>query len=472
MKRIVVATLVLVLSMAGCAGKSATNENPTASGGSAAASESAVKEQTGSGAKCSEDSIEKTEVPYILEKVENHTVGLEMTELTYSSEMVRGDDGSYYYFREKGNASGGKRKKKLVFYRDKQIKVCEIEKPKGEVYRFTKYKDCIYLEMLRENDSWLAALHIESGKLRYVQKWTLDFPFIIFYKNSYYGITEDNQIIRYDLNGKQMVKFFLKKKESEDGPPDVFTEKQTAFQKIIDDKIYYTVYMPGPGGETAIIRRNLDGSGKEVLFRYTRGEEERLYLRRLSQNVMTIYHNYIYILDVYSTYGSFYRIPLHGGNIEKITARSVGTFELKGKNIFFQENTDDEKLYMIKEDLKNEEINVSGEHRVENFVEGHDSIYFVDRENHGIYKTSIKQPVSPAPVADITARQLFFSDGNLIVKKYMKEDEEEINKLYKEEIEVNPDYAPEYCWINSKGKIIGTLEGVELNPEKYFYFVE
>ena len=44
----------------------------------------------------------------------------------------------------------------------------------------------------------------------------------------------------------------------------------------------------------------------------------------------------------------------------------------------------------------------------------------------------------------------------------MEEDEEEI--------EVNSDYAPEYCWINSEGKVIGALEGVALNPEKYFYF--
>lgn len=83
------------------------------------------------------------------------------------------------------------------------------------------------------------------------------------------------------------------------------------------------------------MRCNLDGSGKEVLFQYTRGEEERLWDRRLSNNVMTIYHDYIYMLDVYDTYGSFYRIPLHGGNIEKITGQSVKTFELEGGKYSF-----------------------------------------------------------------------------------------------------------------------------------------
>lgn len=450
MKKIFVVTLVLILLMSGCGEKPDTDRNQTASGTSVTTSGSAANKQVADWEKYEENSIEKTKVPFILEKIDKHTVGLEMPgKLTFSSEMVQGDDGSYYYFREK-NA-------KFVFYRDNQIKVCEMEKPKGSVRRFVKYKDCIYLEIIRKrhktHNPWLAALHIKTGKLRYLQKFDLeDTPYITFYKNSYY-LEDSNGIIRYDLNGKQRKKF----------------QSGAWIGEIIDDKIYYTDCDHEPGGKTTIMRCNLDGSGKEVLFQYTRGEEESLWGRRLSYNVMTIYHDYIYMLDDYDMYGSFYRIPLHGGNIEKITGQSVKTFELVGEKIFFLDNIW-ENLYMIKEDLEDEEVNISEEHRVENFVNGHDSVYFVDKESHGVYKTPIEQSASPVQVADITAKQLLFSDGNLIVKKYMKEDEEEINQLYKEEIDVNPDYAPEYCWINSEGEIIGTLEGVPLNPEKYYYW--
>ena len=44
----------------------------------------------------------------------------------------------------------------------------------------------------------------------------------------------------------------------------------------------------------------------------------------------------------------------------------------------------------------------------------------------------------------------------------MEEDERKIEELAEYDIGPNRDYAPEYWWLNSKGNIIGVLEGVKL----------
>ena len=44
----------------------------------------------------------------------------------------------------------------------------------------------------------------------------------------------------------------------------------------------------------------------------------------------------------------------------------------------------------------------------------------------------------------------------------MEEDERKIEELAEYDIGPNRDYAPEYCWLNSKGNIIGVLESVKL----------
>lgn len=75
----------------------------------------------------------------------------------------------------------------------------------------------------------------------------------------------------------------------------------------------------------------------------------------------------------------------------------------------------------------------------------------------------------PEKLNDISVSQLYYSDGCLVAKKRMEEDERKIEELAENDIEPNRDYAPEYCWLNSKGNIIEVLESVRLKKSKYFY---
>lgn len=458
MKKIFLGFLLVALMMTGCRGKDITDENQMISG-------SAIREENRTEKQEDwEDTIEKESVPYLVEKVKTVSVGVDLQgSLEYSSEMVQGDDSSYYYFREK--------KKKLVFYRDHKIKVCEMEKPKGEIWGFVKYKNCIWLRMEKGSDDWIAALHIDTGRLQFVKEIASpDIERVVFYRNCFYYITDENHITRYNLQGKKLNAFSIGKGEGDfPDTAETLSKEQVEFQKIIDEKIYYTVCMPEAGGTTKIMRCDLDGSKQEILYQYTRGEEEKEWCRRLSSTQMTIYHDHIYMLDVYGTYSSFYRIPLHGGNIEKITGRSVEKFSLSDNEIFCLENGQAEGLYMVSEDLTAEK-KLSGEHQVKCFVVGDDNVYFVDKDAQGIYKVSVKEDAAPQKLTDISASELYYSEGCLAAKRRMEKDERKIEELAENDIEPNRDYAPEYCWLNSNGDIIGVLESVKLNESKYYYW--
>lgn len=463
MREIFFSFFLVILLITGCCGKDITDEDQMISGnaisGSAIGEENRTEKQADR-----EDTINKESVPYLIKKVKDSSVGVELQgSLEYSSEMVEGDDSSYYYFREK--------EKKIVFYRNNKIKICEMEKPKGEIWGFVKYKNCIWLQMEKESNVWVAALNINTGQLQFIKEIdSPDIERVVLYRNYFYCITDENHITRYNLRGKKINAFSIGK-EKVDFPDtaEMLLKKQVEFQKIVDGKIYYTVCMSEAGGTTKIMRCGLDGSKQEILYQYTRGEEEKKWCRRLSSTQMTIYHNYIYILDVYTTYGSFYRIPLHGGNIEKITRRSVEEFSLSGNKIFCLENGKAEGLYMITEDLEVEK-KISEEQQVKCFVVGDDNVYFVNKDAQGIYKVSIKGYVAPEKLTDISVSQLYYSDGCLVAKKRMEEDERKIEELAEYDIGPNRDYAPEYCWLNSKGNIIGVLENVKLKKSKYFYW--
>lgn len=97
MKKIFLGFFLVILLVTGCCGKDITDENQIISG-SAIGEENRTEKQ-----EDREDTINRESVPYLVKKVQDFLVGVDLQgSLEYSSEMVQGDDSSYYYFRERG----------------------------------------------------------------------------------------------------------------------------------------------------------------------------------------------------------------------------------------------------------------------------------------------------------------------------------------------------------------------------------
>lgn len=107
--------------------------------------------------------------PLLLEKEDTLKQGVRTAlEGEYSYEMTKGDDGSCYYYRNEGKGKN----KKIVFYKDNGIRVCEtamkksFEKKDCYIKSFVKYRDRFFV-MLYSASSLnviLATVKIKSGE--------------------------------------------------------------------------------------------------------------------------------------------------------------------------------------------------------------------------------------------------------------------------------------------------------------------
>lgn len=412
MRKVILLAFSTVLMLSACSwkGKEQTYENikqelRVVSGQAVDDSEEEIK-----------NASEQDVLSMIKQEIDTTQKGVCLSQLEFSSEMLKGDDGDCYYFRTKAG--------KVIFYKNDGENVCELQemKEKQEIESFLKYGNHIYVMLHEQKKGYeFASIDIETGKRHSVKKFdTLPTEYeIIFYKDICYYVEYDNSIIRFDLDGKLIGNFSLG--EDED-------EKITGIQCIVDDKIYYTVSEMEMGGNTTIMRCNLDGTENEELISYSRGEEELLWLRTIEKSEMQIDNKYIYMLDYYSTYGCLYRIPLYGGKIQKVTEKAVRDFDLNEDNIFFVECTDEKKLYKCNGNLTKEEC--------------------IGTSNYS---------------------EVICVGDYLRVKKDNEDDLEKISDLENRDYKPNSDYAAEYLWLTAEGEVVSMLNGVGLREEDYVY---
>lgn len=354
--------------------------------------------------------------PLFREKIDASRQGVEMPHMRFASEMTKGDDGYCYYFRQKGEGKN----KKIVFYKNNGIKICETKMPekyqkKGYVISsFVKYGGRFFIEMMQYEDieGILTSVRIRDGKWEGEIEDTF-YNRIIIYDNCFYCcFGQDLTII--DLQGRE-TEISLEK------------EKEKSVQSIVDDKIYYCTYEHG--GTTTAIRCNLDGSGKEKLFQYRwihwRGGES-------STASLRIDGEYFYLLEPYGGF-TLTRIPMYGGKIKKIAVTSW--FDLSKDSIFYV--NDEDYICKVDKELKNSPEKVT--------------------------KSCIWYENMP----------FFCSDGHLMVKKIDEEELEMIDAIWEaetdsdEENDILMNYSSDYYWVTENGKIKSIIKGGEFKKEYY-----
>lgn len=324
-----------------------------------------------------------------------------------SAQITKGDDGKCYYFR--------KRNKKLIFYQNNGIKVCEtacsdliIEKG-YTISCFVKCGDKFFLELLsyeKGDISVLAAIQIATGD------WCAVIPYdfwenTIIYENRFYCFMY-NELTIIDLQGKK-IKVNIGDEDSDIVP-----------QMILSDKILYTLFNRD-GKRAEVICCDLDGKNRRKLFQYQTvngylGEND-------APESLKVDEKYLYLLETNCEF-VLTRIPLYGGIIEEITESEW--FELSDTSIFY---ADKKNIYRIDKNLKGERKIVSK-----------------------VYTPQYEIP-------------FFYTNHHLMVCGYNETEHKMIDKIWDEEImdstsdDIQMTYSDEYYWITEEGKLEDTIEG-------------
>ena len=335
---------------------------------------------------------------------------VELSYLTLPTEMTQGDDGNCYYVREKGE-------NKIVFYRNDGKEVIE-SKFKGDledIERFVKYKNHIYVLILWPKgvtSHQLASIDIKTGEWEYLFRLNAHSGLqIFFYGDSIYCREDDSSdVIYYNLQGKKMGVWKM----------DQYLKH---LQMIVDGKIYYTESTLTSGeekkpGKNYISSCNLDGTEAKELVSYERlGPVDGKHFLFYS-NQMAMDDKYIYMLEDYEETSSYlYRIPMKGGEIEKVTDRLIYDYKLNDSNIYF---IDDDCLYKMSQDLT-EETKIFDEEPISNF---------------------------------------YFAGEYLMLEGYDEEAWDDIYDSWDDEIGV--DYTPDYYLVTLDGELVKKLEGTDV----------
>lgn len=340
---------------------------------------------------------------------------------------TKGDDGSCYYFRKKGEGKN----EKLVFYKNNGIKVCEttIEKSIKEKYyidAFVKYGSRFFLVFNyidwddHDNDDLvLTTIDMETGKWGEAIDVPNNYDWMMVYEDCFYCKGTNGSITRYDLSGEKL--------KLNNMAPDGFRQH---IQCIVDGKIYYIVKPFGSGKVTRIMRSNLDGSGKETLFKYSKWSEEFI------PGSLQIDGDYMYLAGEFGKLHCLARIPLYGGKIKKVA-------EIADYN----------------EDW---------------FALSDDSIFLYKRKGHYIYKVNKNLRGKAKTVTKVyypksyegMAAPHYYADGHLMMQGYNKKEHKIIDELLHDEVfdcwtfaDVTENYADDYYWVSEDGEVEDVIKG-------------
>lgn len=350
--------------------------------------------------------VDKEVGPIVSEQVDSTKKGIEMPHTLYPSQVVQGDDGDCYYFRiiEEGDD------KRIIFYKNNEEKVCEtkmIKKLAKKDYHtgdFVKYGDYFFVTLWSKQESKqvLATITLKGGEWNILDRDTdMEFENVIFYGDNIYDCYAGDVWV-YDLSGKKIREMEI----------DETTSKRIAkVQCIVDNKIYYYYTERHDVGQTEIKRCDLDGSNKEVLFKYKRDTAD------LDKGMLQIDDKYIYILA-----SSFLRIPLYGGKIERIS-------------------------------------------KTLNFKLSEDSIYYIGGEKDYIYQVDKELKTKPKAVVKITASDFWYVNDYLMVETENIEEEEIFGTVVEYDEIMRDYYSRDYYWTTTSGDIVKRIPGSGIKQE-------
>lgn len=344
--------------------------------------------------------------PIVSEQLNSTKKGIEMVDTLYPSQVVQGDDGDCYYLRiiEEGD------EKRIIFYKNNEEKVCEtnmikeLAKKDHHIGCFVKYGDYFFVELWSEQESKqvLATITVKGGEWNILDRDTdMEFENAIFYADKIYDCYAGDVWV-YDLSGKKIREMELDKTTS---------AKRAQVQCIVDNKIYYYYTARHDVGQTEIKRCDLDGSNKEILFKYKRDTAD------LDKGMLQIDDKYIYILA-----SSFLRIPLYGGKIERV-AKTL------------------------------------------NFKLSEDSIYYIGGEKDYIYKVDKELKSKPKAVVKITASDFWYVNDYLMVETENIEEEEILSTVVEYDEIMRDYYSRDYYCTTTSGDIVKRIPGSGIKQE-------
>lgn len=363
--------------------------------------------------------------PMFLEKIDTSKQSVH-TDLVreLSSEMTKGDDGSCYYFRKEGKG----KKLKLVFYKNNGIKVCETTmeesiKKKYYIRSFVKYGSRFFLAFDRRgyddyDDGILTTIDMETGEWGNIIEAPEFYWDMMVYEDCFYCKDVNDNITRYDLSGERT--------ELEKVASKKFTQ---SIQCIVDGKIYYVVDKCEHAYDKTkvkVMRSNLDGSDIETLFTYNSEWGGLAYV----EGDLQIDGDYMYLKGKFGKVRCLARIPLYGGRVEKIAAKT-GSYELSEDGIFFRKGN---YIYKLNKNLRGKPKDV----------------------------TKLYYPASLTIYAD----PWHYADGHLMMQGYNKKEHKVVDDILHDiswdwdiYIDVKETYADDYYWVNKNGKVEDVIEG-------------
>ena len=440
MKRIVAFILVYTILLCSCGREDLGTSVLDAGSGSAVdstATDSAVSGSTAKAKEKKEKSDKKSKLnitmakkngPMLSKKADTTKKGVGMYQFSmFSTGMTKGDDGNIYYFR----CQGEEKNKKIIFYKNSGVKVCEALIPAKKYFHitsFAKYGRYFGIVYNDENaDEYFMPLQIKDGKWGKAVGLHPDSWEGVFYEDAFYCFYDDYssgdgrmQII--DINGN--TRRITYEKGSGD---DDFVEMQT----IVDDKIYYYVEKTAEQGK--VMRCNLDGSGKEELFRFS----EPWYG---NCSKLTLDEKYLYIPMLRKGNGVpetniLIRIPLYGGAILEYKSNTWDWYDMSGDSIYYMDETGN--ICRIGKDLAGEPETVT--------------------------TVSVNVDYGEIP--------FLYADGHLMVEVCNDEEIKKIDAIRDHTVlimddEIGMEYANEYHWIAEDGRVEETIPGTGLN-ERY-----
>lgn len=362
----------------------------------------------------------------------------------FSSQMVKGDDGACYYFRQVGE----KKDHRFIFYKNGGEKVCETVLPEGFEYffiaSFVKYGEYFWVDLCSDGggSEILVTLRMEDGEWGNLPTTVPKRPWE--WKEPPVSVTDEERVVIYGENvyctwTNNWHAFYDYKIDSDlriidmDGTErDITLEENydVMLQTIIDDKLYYSRF-PLLGDTAELMRCDLDGQNKEQLFEYP--TVKGIWGGR-DPGTVRIDGEFLYLFEPYCGY-TLTRIPLYGGKIEKIA--EADWYDLSEDNIFYMDRS--QTIYKVDKNLKNPP---------EAVTKGYETSQWGD-----------------VP--------FLYADNHLMIEGCNQEGREIIDAVWRWEEdpdETNPirmSYASEYYWVSETGEVEHTLEGHGIS-ERYY----
>lgn len=365
-------------------------------------------------------------MPLVTEKINTSQKGIKMTHMMFPTEMSKGEDGSCYYLRVKGDD----KEQVVTFYRNNGIRVCETQiykvdrlwKDHYSITKFLQYKDYFYVALISDYESGIALLKVDmvTGKSTLLGKKYNFFNDLLFYEDHFYDTYNEN-LIQYDLQGKKISTIKLNKD---------LAGNETRALCIVDGKIYYGIFET-ESLNVKIGRCDLKGDRHELLFTYKADGV------RATKDMLMFAGDYMYIVGEFGD-KILKQIPLYGGKVE-------GFVETK---------------------------NTSYSHfKFSAFAITEQEIFYLDAKNH-VYQMDKSKSSKPMLVSSTPSSQIVYADGHLMLEKCNKDEDKVIDVINEMECPISKNYAHAYDWITEKGEVEYRIEGSGLSKKDLEYYEE